>query len=397
MAERRVLVAHPSRERYGSDRQCLESVRALVTDGWGVTVALPPRDQHAGGHGGDLGDDMADAGATVITLDAPVLRKAFMTPRGLVRLVVRGGACLPRLVGAVRSAGPDVVYVSTLVTPLWVLAARLAGARVVVHVHEAEGDAAAPVRAALVAPLALARVVVANSAASLAVLVDSAPSRPRRVRRALAARTTVVHNGVPAPAPTATSAARPRLDGPVALVLVGRLSPRKGSDTAVEALAQLTASGVDATLTLVGDAFEHYAWFEESLRAHVHEAGLEGRVTFAGLAASPWPALASADVALVPSRVEPFGNIAVEAMLAGRPVVASRTQGLAEVVRDGVDGHLVDPGDPGELAAAVRAIVAGWPAALARADLAQRAARERFSTDAYAAGLLSAMDVAARR
>lgn len=392
MAERRVLVAHPSRERYGSDRQCLESVRAFVGAGWEVTVALPPR-HPAQEPGTDLGDDMAGAGARVVALDVPVLRKAFMTPRGLVRLVVRGGASLPRLVQAVRRCRPDVVYVSTLITPLWVLAARLAGTRVVVHVHEAEGDAAAPVRAALVAPLALARVVVANSAASLAVLVDSSPPRPRWVRRALAARTTVVHNGVPRPAPT--SSARPRLEGPVALVLVGRLSPRKGSDTAVAALADLVASGVDATLTLVGDAFEHYAWFEESLRAQVREAGLEGRVTFAGLAASPWPALARADVALVPSRVEPFGNTAVEAMLAGRPVVASRTQGLAEVVRDGVDGHLVAPGDAGALAAAVREVVADWSAALARADVAQRAARERFSTDAYAAALLAAVDGAA--
>ncbi len=402
MADPRVLVAHPSRERYGSDRQCLESVRALVAAGWDVTVALPPvhgpragDDMADGQVAGDLADDMAAAGARVVSLDAPVLRKAFMTPRGLVRLAGLAVTTLPRMLAALRRVRPDVVYVSTLITPLWVLAARLAGARVVVHVHEAEEDAHAAVRAALVAPLALARVVVANSGASRAVLLGSVPPRPVRLRRALGSATTVVHNGVPGPA--AAAPARPALDGAAALVLVGRLSPRKGTDVAVAALAELVDGGVDATLTLVGDAFEDYAWFEAALHDQVEEAGLGDRVVFAGLAPSPWSALASADVALVPSRVEPFGNTAVEAMLAGRPLVASRAQGLAEVVRGRRDGLLVAPGDPRALAGAVREVLADWPGALERAGRAQRGARERFSTGAYASALVAAVGAAARR
>ena len=53
---------------------------------------------------------------------------------------------------------------------------------------------------------------------------------------------------------------------------------------------------------------------------------------------------------LVPSRVEPLGNTAVEAMLAQRPLVASRVQGLAEIVEDGRTRLLVPPGDPAALA-----------------------------------------------
>lgn len=396
---RTALVAHPSRERYGSDRQCVQSVAALVDAGWRVVVALPaggtvaadptaPADPAAGPAG--LGADLTAAGAALVEHRAPVLRRSSLSPRGVAALAVRNVLALPALVRAVRRQRPDVVYVSTLTIPLWVVAARLAGVPVVVHVHEAEEDAPAAVRAALVAPLLLARRVLVTSEASRAAL---RASLSRAARRAV-----VLPNGVPGP-PGGTAAAVPvreRLDGPVRLVLVGRLSPRKGTDVALEAVALLRAGGLDARLTVVGAVFEGCSWFEERLRSRAEQADLAGAVTFAGLAASPWPALAAADVALVPSRLEPFGNAAVEAMLAGRPLVATRAQGLAEVVRDSVDGALVEPGDAAALAAAVVDVVEGWPAARQRAAAAAGTAAERFSVAAYRRRAVELVGEAAR-
>jgi glycosyltransferase involved in cell wall biosynthesis len=65
-----------------------------------------------------------------------------------------------------------------------------------------------------------------------------------------------------------------------------------------------------------------------------------------------------ATLAVVPSLwPEPFGMVAMEALAAGTPVVASRVGGLPEIVRDGVDGVLVGPGDPAALAATVRELL----------------------------------------
>jgi glycosyltransferase involved in cell wall biosynthesis len=83
-----------------------------------------------------------------------------------------------------------------------------------------------------------------------------------------------------------------------------------------------------------------------------------------------WPWLAEADIVVVPSRWEPFGNVAVEGMLARRPVVASSVQGLTEIVRPGQTGLLVPPDDPAALAAAIATLLGDWPRAKALAAAA---------------------------
>jgi glycosyltransferase involved in cell wall biosynthesis len=93
----------------------------------------------------------------------------------------------------------------------------------------------------------------------------------------------------------------------------------------------------------------------------------------------------------VPSRVEPFGNAAVEAMLAGRPVIVGDTQGLREIVRPGDNGELVLPGDSDALADAIERIITNWPAARQRSDAARQEALQRYSPQSYATQIVAAL------
>jgi glycosyltransferase involved in cell wall biosynthesis len=136
------------------------------------------------------------------------------------------------------------------------------------------------------------------------------------------------------------------------LLFVGRLVSAKGTDLAIEALRRLHDRGVDTTLTICGDGPER-----DALERQVREAGLKGAVTFEGwtdpdeLAAH----YRRAELLLVPSRYEPFGIVALEAIASGCPVVAAATGGLPEAVGD--CGILVAPDNPGALAdAAERAL-----------------------------------------
>ena len=161
-------------------------------------------------------------------------------------------------------------------------------------------------------------------------------------------------------------AARPALLPHPAVVFVGRLHQQKGVDTLVKAVPLLPPA---AHLTLVGDGPErgrlHRLATGIGVAERVHVTGFLPHAAVPGM-------LAAADVVVLPSRYEELGTALVEAMAAGRPVVASAVGGITELVRDGVDGLLVEPGDPTALAAAVsrllrdRALAAGLGASARR-------------------------------
>jgi glycosyltransferase involved in cell wall biosynthesis len=357
-----VLIAHPSPDLYGSDRQLLESIAGLRAAGWAVSVCLPSN--------GPLVDLLPDLILRVQPF--PVLRKALFHPLALALLALRTPRDLIGLVRTLRSVRPDVVYVNTVTIPLWIIAARLTRTPVLVHVHEAEEGVSRIIRAALGAPLLLASAVITNSSASRRVLLDVAPlSR-------LARRTSVVPNGLSdkGGAPLGQAA-------PGRLVLVARLSPRKGVDVALEAVAILRRQGREVSLDIAGTAYPGYEWFEKQLRYRAARADLSGAVRFLGYVNPTAPWLAAASVVLVPSRVEPFGNTAVEGLLAQRPVVASDVQGLAEILTDGRTGLLVAPGDADSLAAAIARILDDPKLAKALAVAGRAEAERRFSSDRY--------------
>jgi glycosyltransferase involved in cell wall biosynthesis len=361
-----VLMAHPSPELYGSDRVFLESVGACVAAGWRVVVTLP--------RNGPLVEALRDRGARVVRCATPVLRKAALRPAGFVRLLADTTMALVPMLRLLADTRPDVVYVNTVTVPLWPVLARITGRTVVAHVHEAEDAVPAPVRAALAAPLLAATAVVVNSRATAQVVTRAFPLLRRRIR--------LVYNGVPGPLRHQENGIRPH--DPIRIVLVGRLSPRKGTDLAIDALARLRADGHRVTLDVVGSVFTGYEWYEHELHALIRRHELEDSVRLLGFCADVWAAYRRADIAVVPSRVEPFGNTSVEAQLAGLPVVVTAVQGLPETVDNGRTGHVVAPDDPAALADGLATVIEDWPAAVATAERAREHALRRFAPARYA-------------
>lgn len=361
-----ILMAHPSPDLYGSDRVLLETVSGYLAEGWRVVVALPAD--------GPLTEALRERGAETVVVATPVLRKSYLSPSGLVRLAwdsLRGLPQALRLIGRLR---PALVLVNTVTIPLWILAGRLRWRPVVGHVHEAEQSASLRMRRMLYFPLLFATGLIVNSRFSLDVLASAWP----RLRR----RSVVVYNGVPGPEqPTPP---RERLAGPVRLLFLGRLSPRKGPQVAVDALHRLVGDGMDVHLQLLGAVFPGYEWFEAELHEQIARLGLGERVEFLGFDPDIWRRLDGTDIVLVPSTVdEPFGNTAVEAMLARRPLVVSETSGLVEASAGYRTAKRVPAGDPAALAAAIGEIVAEWAELTSHSVEDLELARQRHAPAAY--------------
>ena len=370
-----VLIAHPSADLYGSDRVMLETVDALVAAGRRVVVTLPAD--------GPLVQLIEARGARVELCLSPVLRKSALRPVGMVKLLLETARSLPASISLIRRSGAAVVLVNTVTIPFWIPVGRLVRRPVICHVHEAEASASSVIKRALALPLLLANKLIVNSRFSLGVLTSSFARLGRKA--------TVVLNAVAGP--EQPTLARAGLDGVVRLLYIGRLSPRKGPDVAIEAVNVLRARGVRASLDLVGAPFPGYEWFEQDLRDLVRRKDLGGAVTFHGFQSDVWPHLLSADVVVVPSvKDEPFGNTAVESVLSARPVVVSATSGLQEAVEGYGSAQQVRPADPHALADAIGRVHDDWPTFREKAFQDAHTAAERHAPAEYARRVCEIVD-----
>lgn len=130
---------------------------------------------------------------------------------------------------------------------------------------------------------------------------------------------------------------------------VGRLSPGKGLEMLLGAASILRRRWPDFRLFILGDG-PGANGYVRSLKLMSAQLGLAENVHFFGYVDRAAAACAAFDVQVVCSRAEPFGLVTVEAMAQGLPVVATNSGGSPEIVRDGVEGFLVEPGDAETLA-----------------------------------------------
>lgn len=317
----------------GAERSLLELCGAVAVRGIEVGLLCPE---------GPLQRAAARAGMFVASWSASRLMRAAGV-RGVLR-VSRGWREASEAIARFR---PTAVHANTTQALLWMGAApRAQGVPVVWHWRDFEtrpwlarclarwSDVAIAISEAMLehalcilGPARISVALVRNAVA------DQAPERtPHELRRSL------------------------RIPDVARLIAMGGQSiPRKGHDVLVAALSLLSRRHTDVHAVLVCS--------ELDARARTHTRRLRElarRVrniqivtNLDGLGGI----FAASEVVAVPSRREPFGRVAVEALLAERPVVASDVDGLREIVSHGQTGLLVPPGDPANLAAALEEIL----------------------------------------
>lgn len=163
---------------------------------------------------------------------------------------------------------------------------------------------------------------------------------------------------------------QPRAPEGTKLIAAGRLVPAKGFDTLIDAAALLAKQGTPFTLTIHGEGP-----LRDDLQARIAAHGLQDRVTLAGQTADLATALRQADLLVSSSRREGFGNVLIEAMAEGLPVLATRAGGPETFIDSPVNGFLVPPDDAPALAQAIAALLADPARRLAVRSAALETAR----------------------
>lgn len=306
----------------------------------------------------------------LLNLGQEALRDGGRASAGNVRRSLRDA----RRVAAATRRG-DVVHLNTAFAPtvtalraaLLVLAARLRGGRVVVHVHGG--------RVALwMTTPRLRRLVRSCLRPAHVVVAVSQPVHDALVAACGAERTVLIDNAVDTEAFTGPSGS----GGHRRVLYAGGLTPRKGVVDLLDASRALHAEGLEHELWLVGGTPDEGHEQEREVRA---AAG--PNVVFLGPRPSEeMPDLyRQADVFCLPSWYEAMPLSVLEAMATGLPVVATTVGDVPRLVHDGVHGRLVPPKDPAALAAALRDVLRDPPVAAAMGEAGRRTAEESFSLD----------------
>lgn len=277
---------------------------------------------------------------------------------------------------ALRRLRPDLVHTNSLKAAVYGgVAARLAGIPAVWHVRDRIAPDYLPLPAVRLVRL-LARILpaglIANSRTTLATL----PTR----RHSL-----VLYNPVQPP-PTA-----PPVERPLTVGIIGRLASWKGQHVFLAAFAE-AFGGTEVRAHIVGSALFGEDAYASSLAAKAAELGVSDQVEFRGFREDVWDELAQLDVVVHASvRPEPFGQVVLEGLAAGVPVVAADAGGPAEVITHDVDGLLVRPNDPSALAQTLRTLGAD-PSLRARLGAAGRLRSTDFAIESTVERLLAFYD-----
>jgi glycosyltransferase involved in cell wall biosynthesis len=175
---------------------------------------------------------------------------------------------------------------------------------------------------------------------------------------------------------------------------VGRLNPIKDFGTLIRAMARIVPEMMEATLLIAGDGEPAY---RAELTALIAALGLEGRIRLLGTRRDVPALLAACDVFALTSVTEAASMIILEAMVAGRAVVATQVGGNGELVADSETGLLVPVGDVPAVADALARLLKDGETADAMGAAGRRRAAVRFSRPAMFAGYRQAyLDTAAR-
>jgi glycosyltransferase involved in cell wall biosynthesis len=273
-----------------------------------------------------------------------------------------------------RELHVNLIYTNSLKSDFYgALAASLARVPLVWHVRDRIEDDYLPgtsVRLVRLLARHLPTCVVANSASTLETL---------RLRRSN--RTAVIASGLTREHIERCSAPR-RANSIPHIGIIGRIAPWKGQDVFLRAAALLIRQGFSARFRIAGSAmFGEELEFERNLRELAASLGIEEHVEFLGFS-DVAAVLRSLDVLVHASRIpEPFGQVIIEGMAAGLPVIATNGGGAREIIEDGKTGLLVPMGDAPALAQALVELLTRQEFARALAVAGRQHVLEHFTIE----------------
>jgi glycosyltransferase involved in cell wall biosynthesis len=293
-----------------------------------------------------------------------------------------------RIASLIRRDRIDLVFTNSAAMFSGAGAARRAGVPHIWAVHELLGGANPHLRYVFGRRMLVrhilkssARVIVNSKASRMAFPADSPVD--------------IVYNGLEVPSgdENRQKTLRGELgigEGDLVAAVIGKIYGGKGQAEALRAASLLEPKYPNLKWLIIGTVGN--GRYARDLRRYVQAAGLSGKVFFLGYRPDLSHILGSLNIVVVPSVVESFGRVALEAMAGGVPVVGVREGGLPEIIVHGENGLLADSNQPEEMARAVAFVLDNPGRAKAMTEEGKRAVRATFTLENQIRGIEKALD-----
>ena len=331
-SKRNILFLQSSSDGYGSDKILLEALGVFQQQGFSPQVVLT--------NSGRLEEVLKQLAIPYQIQNLGILRRKYLGLSGLINRALKIWNAYFFLSKLHRKHGFEAVYSNTLavvVGAVWAMQHRVPHFW---HVHEI-----------LTGPRPLVR--------GLAALMDRSTPFPIAVSQAVAsnwqpllkrAHMQVIHNGLPYSGfMNARATLKKELGLPDSCLLVGmvgRINPGKGQFYFLELAESLAFQFPQTHFVLAGDPFSGYESLLADLQLEIKNTGLAERVHYLGFREDIPEIMASLAVFVLPSILpDSFPTVILEAMAAGKPVVATDSGGAREMIKDGTTGFIVPVGN----------------------------------------------------
>lgn len=347
-----ILFIHQSAELYGSDKTILMFISSLDKQKYKSIVVLP--------FDGPLKREFEKNGIEVVI--APVLKlyRKMFTPTNILKFFKEYKEGLKTLNKLHKKHNFNIVYSHTLAALIGIVFAKKNNIKHLWHVQEI---IAKPVifNKGFVKLLSIKAndVAVYDSRTTMEFWIKNNPR--------LAKKSEFVCNGLDIkqkPEPNIENSLKIRNDyfkvnqNELVIALVGRINSWKGQQLLLEAFNKMVQKYDNIKLVYLGSAPPNQEFFETDLKNKISEYGLNERVIIIPFQENIWPFWDSIDIAVVPStEPEPFGMVAIEAMLSKKPVVAANHGGLTETVLHNHNGLLFEPNNAESLAISLEELI----------------------------------------
>ena len=326
-----ILFIHQSAELYGSDKTLLLLLRHIDKTRFYPVVVLP--------NDGPLKEELEKENIKVVI--APVLKvyRKMFTPKNLLKFIkdIKKGVDALDILN--KQHHFDIVYSNTLAVLLGIIYAKKRKIKHLWHVHEIIVH---PKIIASIFPKILMRysnLVICNSNATQNNLTDRVPE--------LKSKTTVIYNGMELNPENKAVGQRSDFgfnETDIIITLVGRISRLKGHKLLLDVFTNHISKNENIKLLFVGSPVEGQEYYLDEIQNSIIRNKLQTKVKILPFLDNLNGIWTVTDIAIMPStEAESFGLVAVEAMLAKKPVVASNLGGLSEIVINNETGFLFDP------------------------------------------------------